>query len=67
MKNLLVIIVEDSQRLSAVFPTLLWSSPETITCFDFISGHGAGTKEWYKKVKIAKKYKRKRNIPSTST
>jgi hypothetical protein len=54
MEQLPVIIVEDQYGLSAVFPTLAWSNTNTISCFDSVSGHGAGTKEWYKTTKIAK-------------
>lgn len=65
MNKLPVIIVENSYGLTAVFPTLPWSTPDTMTCFDLIGGHGAGTKEWYKETKKAKDSENKANLLRT--
>lgn len=54
METLPIIIVEDSYGLSAVFPTLAASTYDTMTVLDAVSGHGPGTKEWYKTTRIAK-------------
>jgi hypothetical protein len=55
-----ILIVEDNEnQLSVVFPTVLWSNPNDVTVLDLVSGHGSGTKEWYqttKKPKVDERY-----------
>jgi len=55
-----ILIVEDNEnQLSVVFPTVLWSNPNDVTVLDLVSGHGACTKEWYqttKKPKVDERY-----------
>lgn len=49
-----ILIVEDNEnRLTVVFPTLLGTGPYDVTVLDPDFGHSTGTKEWYQTTKKA--------------
>jgi hypothetical protein len=54
-----ILIVEDNDNLlTVVFPTLLGTGPYDVTVLDLL-GHSTGTKEWYqttKKPKVDERY-----------
>lgn len=54
-----ILIVEDNEnRLTVVFPTLLGTGPYDVTVLD-LQGHSTGTKEWYmttNKAKVDEQY-----------
>jgi len=49
-----ILIVEDNDnQLTVVFPTLLGTGPHDVTILDPAFGHSTGTKEWYQTTKKA--------------
>lgn len=50
-----ILIVEDNDnQLTVVFPTLLGTGPHDVTILDPAFGHSTGTKEWYQTTNKAK-------------
>lgn len=49
-----VIFVVDEWGISAVFPTLAWSSPSDFTSYAKNEGHGSATKGWYRETKVVR-------------
>jgi len=49
-----VIFVVDDWGISAVFPTLAWSSPSDFTSYAKNEGHGSATKGWYRETKVVR-------------
>lgn len=49
-----VIFVVDDWGISAVFPTLAWSSPSDFTSYSKIGQHGSATKGWYRETKVVR-------------
>lgn len=49
-----VIFVVDDWGISAVFPTLAWSSASDFTSYAKNEGHGSATKGWYRETKVVR-------------
>lgn len=57
----ILIVEDDDNQLTVVFPTLLGTGPYDVTVLD-LQGHSSGTKEWYQTTKKAKVDERYTNL-----